>query len=308
VSHAIGTQIAYHRGRFAEALALSEQAIALLEPGMLPELEDFGAESSFMPYVYRVWTLWALGEPDQALRQRDAMLSVVETMGSLLLLYAALLCEITLLHDLRVPDPERVEEPADRLMKLAGEQEIAFLYANAQCGKGWAVCQRGDLAGGTALIQAGLDLYAATGSRLGWGYWSCYLIEAHLAAGRLAEGLAATREALLMAESQLDVNDVPELLRLEGELLRASGDVQAAEASFQKALGIAREQGARSFELRAAVSLGLLLADQGRAEEARPPLAAAYEAFQEGFETRDLTEARELLDRLSSPGRVQKHI
>jgi serine/threonine protein kinase/tetratricopeptide (TPR) repeat protein len=298
VSHAVRTQVAYHRGLFAEALAWSEQAIALFEPGMLPELEDFGLESSFMPYVYQAWTLWCIGEPDRALRQRDAMLSLVEPLGSPHLLGVALICEVTLLHDLRVPDPEQVEATAERLLKLAQEQEIPVAYAIAQLGRGWAVCQRGDLAGGTALIQAGLNLYAATGSRLGWGYWSCYLIEAYLAAGRIAEGLAATREALLLSETQLDVNDDAELLRLEGELLRASGDVQAAEASFQKALGVAREQGARAFELRATVSLGRLLEEEGRRDEALPPLAAVYKVFREGFETRDLTEARELLGRL----------
>jgi hypothetical protein len=84
-----------------------------------------------------------------------------------------------------------------------------------------------------------------------------------------------------------------------GELLHTSGDARAAEATFRKALGIAREQGARIFELRAATGLGRLLVEQGRGAEARPALAAAYEAFREGFETRDLIEARELLDGLS---------
>ncbi|HEX6903878.1 MAG TPA: protein kinase [Thermoanaerobaculia bacterium] len=297
IGHAIRAYTAYHGGRFAEALALCERVLATFEPAMIPEIEDFGPESIFMPCVYQVWTLWALGEPDRALRQRDEMFSFFDSLGAPFQLGTALLCEMTLLRDLRAPG---LEEAADRLMDVAGEQEAVILYSAAQCGKGWALCQRGDLTGGTALIQAGLDLYAATGSRLGWGYWSCYLIEAHLAAGRLAEGLVAAREALAMSETQLDVNDVAELHRLEGELLRASGDPQAAEASFQQALGVAREQGARAFELRAAVSLGRLLADEGRAAEALPVLAAVYQTFQEGFATRDLQEARELLDRLAA--------
>ena len=266
VSHAIRAYTAYHRGRFAEALALAEQATALFEPDMLPEIEIFGSESLLLPYVYQVWSLWALGEPDEAVRRQDEMFSVVETLEFPFLLGTALLCEMTLLHDLRVP--ERVEELAERLMTLAGEQEAVFLSAAAQCGKGWALCQRGDLAGGTVLIQAGLDLFAATGTRLGMGYWTCYLIEAHLAAGRLAEGLAVTREALALSETQLDVNDDAELLRLEGEFLCASGDPGAAEASFLKSLEVAREQGARAFELRTAASLARLLEEQGRGDEA----------------------------------------
>jgi adenylate cyclase len=190
---------------------------------------------------------------------------------------------------------------AERLLGLAGEHEFALLLALAYCGKGWADCQRGDLEGGAALIQTGLDRLRATGSLLADGYWSSYLGEAHLAAGRLADGLAITRDALAMSETQLDVFYDAGVLRLQAELLRASGDAAAAEADLRKALEVARAQRALSLELRAATSLGRLLADQGRGTEALPPLKAAYEAFQEGFATRDLREARELLDRLSGP-------
>lgn len=291
---------AYHSGRFAEALALCERAIALHEPDMLPELEAYGLESSLMPHIYQAWALWYLGEPDRALRKRDTILSVAEALHSPFPLGLALSFEITLLHDLRVPNPERVEEVAERLLKLASEQEFAFLNANAQCGKGWAMCLRGDLIGGTALIQTGLALYKATGARLALGYWSCYLIEAYLASGRLNEGLAAARETLALSETQFDVKDDAGLLHLEGELLRASCDVQAAEASFQKAVEIAHGQGSRVLELRAATSLTRLLAEQGRAAEALPSLTAVYDAYTEGFATPDLLEARDLLDRLST--------
>jgi predicted ATPase len=103
-----------------------------------------------------------------------------------------------------------------------------------------------------------------------------------------------------VTKTQLDVNYDAELLRLEGELLGAAGEAGAAEASFLKALEVAREQGARAFELRAATSLCRLLATQDRAGEALPVLRAVYQAFREGFATRELTEARELLDRLTS--------
>jgi predicted ATPase len=248
--------------------------------------------------VYQSWALWILGEPDRAVRKREEALAVVETLRSPFVLGMALVTEMTLGHYLRRA-PEWLDEIAERLMKLAREQEFAFLYAAAQCGKGWAVCQRGDLVEGTALIQAGLDLYAATGARLSMGFWDSFLVEACLAAGRLAEGLAAVRAALARSETRLDVFFDSELVRLEGELLRASGDAGGAEAAFRKALGIARGREARSFELRTATSLARLLAEQGRPGEALPALAAAYQTFREGFATRDLIEARELLDRLS---------
>ena len=291
---------AYYDGRPAEALALSEQAATLYGPDILPELAIYGDDAVLMPHLMKSWALWILGELEGAVREQDAVLAIAESLRSPFALGMALVSEMTLWRDLRVEDPELLEDVAGRLMQLAGEQEFAFLYASAHCGKGWAACQRGDLEGGTALIRTGLDLYAATGARLGMGYWRSYLIEACLAAGRLAEGLAAARGALALAETQLDVFFDAELLRLEGELLRASGEPQAAEASLRKALVIARGQGARTFELRTATSLGSLLAAQGRGGEALPVLAAVYQTFREGFEARDLVEARELLDRLKA--------
>lgn len=288
----------FYCGRFAEALALAEQAAALYEPNLLPELAQiYGAESSILPHVYHFWVLWILGQPDAAVRKRDAVLATVEALRSPFLLGMALLFDMILSHEVR--DLERVAGVAERLLGLAREQEFTLLRALAHVGQGWATHQRGDLVGGEAQMRTGRELHRATGALMTEGYWSTYLIEAHLAAGRLAQGLTATREALALSETQLAVCFDAEILRLEGELLRASGDAQAAEATFQKALGIARRQGALGFELRVATSLGRLLAEQGRADEAHPPLAAAYQAFREGFATRDLMEARELLDRLS---------
>jgi predicted ATPase len=292
----------FYGGQFAETLALAERAAALYEPNSFPEFSQcFGEESSLLPHVYHFWVLWILGRPDAAVRKRDAVMAAVEALRLPFLLGMALLFEMILWHELR--DAERITGVAERLLALATEQEYALLSCLAHCGLGWAACQRGDLAGGGAQIRTGLDLHWATGSRLPRGYWLSYLVEAHLAAGRLEEGMAAVHEALALSETQLDAFFDAELFRLQGELLRASGDAGAAEAAFRKALGIAHRHGARAFELRAAASLGRLLAGEGRASEALPALAAVYETYREGFETLDLKEARELLDRLSPSSR-----
>lgn len=288
---------AYYDGRPAEALALAEQATRLYGPEILPELAIYGDDAILMPHLMKSWALGILGEPERENRQQEEVLAIAETLRSPFALGMALTSEMTLRRDQQ--DLERLEDAAERLMKLAGEQEFALLYASAHCGKGWAVCLRGDLAAGTAQIQTSLDLYTATGARLGLGYWLSHLIEAYLAAGRLTEGLAVTREALALSETQLGADYNAELLRLEGELLHAAGDLEAAEAAFLKSLGIAREQGARTFELRTATRLSRLLEAQGRGHEARPILSAVYQSFPKGFETCDLIEARELLGRLS---------
>jgi serine/threonine protein kinase/tetratricopeptide (TPR) repeat protein len=289
----------FYGGRFAETLALAEEAAALYAPNMLPEFsQTFGEESSLLPHTYHFWALWILGQPGAAVRKLNFVKGAVEPLRSPFLSAMALLFEMVLWHELR--DTERVANVAARLLSLAGEQEFALPYSFAHVSKGWADCQRGDLEGGMVLIQTGLALQRAAGIRLPVGYWVSYLVEAHLASGRLTEGLAAAREALFWSETQLDVFVDSELLRLEGELLRASGDSRAAEASFWKALETARRQGARSFELRTATSLGRLLAEQGRVSEVLPALAAVYQTFPEGPATPDLMEARDLLDRFSS--------
>ena len=125
------------------------------------------------------------------------------------------------------------------------------------------------------------------------------LAEAQRAAGQLAEaqGTVATGFAVA-AQTGQPLFDA-DLHRLDGDLLLATGgDADEADARYHRALAIAREQGARSFELRAATSLARLWRDQGKRAEACALLAPVYATFTEGFDTRDLIEAKALLDEL----------
>ncbi len=296
ISYSAQVVTSMYRGRFAEALALAEQAAALFEPNLLPEFALFGDESTELSSVCEFWTLWIVGRPEAAVRKRDAMFAAIEALRSPFQLGFGLLFDIVLWHEMR--EVEQVDRAAKRLMGLAQEQDFPFLESLARCAQGWVACQRGDLSG-IAQIQSGLDVHLAIGSKLPRGYWLSYLIEAQLLAGQIPEGLATVREAQTMSEVQLDVFYDAEILRLEGELLRASGDAGAAESAFLRALEVARERGAHAFELRAATSLGRLLAEQDREGEALSPLMAACQAFREEFATRDLIDARELLERLT---------
>ncbi len=124
------------------------------------------------------------------------------------------------------------------------------------------------------------------------------LAEIYGRAGRLEEGLRAVEEAFAVAERSGIVFWNAELHRRRGELLLASGDRSAADASFQEALACARVQEARSLELRAAVSLARLRLHDGRSATLSVHLRPLYESFGEGFDTPDLTEARQLLEAL----------
>jgi len=117
-----------------------------------------------------------------------------------------------------------------------------------------------------------------------------------LASGRSREGLEAVEQAL---EAPGPKND-PELCRLKGELLLAADQGSVAEATqcFLAALEMARHQRAKTWELRATMSLARLLAKQGQRDEARTMLAEIYNWFTEGFDTADLKEAKALLNEL----------
>jgi predicted ATPase len=120
-------------------------------------------------------------------------------------------------------------------------------------------------------------------------------------AGQVAEGLAATEQAMERAERTGARWQFPESLRIRGELLLlqdATGAVAAAEHHFRQALDWARRQGALSLELRATTSLARLLRDHGRSADARTVLQPVYERFTEGFETADLKAAKALLEAL----------
>ena len=126
-----------------------------------------------------------------------------------------------------------------------------------------------------------------------------FLAEAQAKTGHPEEGLATLAEALAVVEETGECHWETEIHRMRAELLLMQGDEAGAEASLLRAIEVACRQQAKSWELRATTSLARLWQEQGRVEEARELLAAVYGWFTEGFETRDLTEAKALLDSLS---------
>jgi len=127
------------------------------------------------------------------------------------------------------------------------------------------------------------------------------LAEACMETGRLDDGLSALREAMAAADEHETRQYETEMHRLKGQLLLRQDLSKAAEAQscFQRAVEIARNQSAKSLELRATMSLARLLNGQGKRDEARAMLADIYGWFTEGFDTRDLKDAKALLDELS---------
>jgi predicted ATPase len=164
---------------------------------------------------------------------------------------------------------------------------------------GWALAMQGQSGIGIEQITRGLAVWRTNDLRLGQPYMLSLLAEAHGHAGQPEAGLAAVAEGLAAVETHGLRTYESALLRLRGELLglMPKAHHHEAEACFERAIDLARAQGARSLELLAALGLARAWARRGRQEAARRLLAPIYDGFTEGFDTGDLRDARALLGR-----------
>jgi predicted ATPase len=159
---------------------------------------------------------------------------------------------------------------------------------------------------GIAEMRRGLTAFRATGAEIALPYFLTRLAEASWKAGQAEEGLSALAEALTLMDKTGERMYEAELYRLKGELVLARSSSEGlasrvqkeAEACFLKAIEIAQRQQAKSLELRATMSLSRLWQHQGKKAEARQLLSEIYGWFTEGFGTRDLQEAKALLEEL----------
>jgi len=210
----------------------------------------------------------------------------------------------TTVHQFR-REPQAVQERTAALMALATERGFAQQVALATIARGWALAAQGQGAEGTVQMRQWLTAHRATGSEQSRPYNLALLAKAYGGIGQPAEGLALLAEALTTVDRTGERGWEAELYRLQGELLLAQvGDSQempTAATCFQEALAIARRQQAKSWELRAAMSLARLWQRQGTCGEARELLAPIYGWFTEDFDTADLQEAKALLEELSGP-------
>lgn len=173
--------------------------------------------------------------------------------------------------------------------------------------RGWALAELGRVEEGIAEIREGMQAWLATGAEVAKPYFLALLADAERRLGRCAEGMRMLDEGLAVVEELSDKFYEAEILRLKGELIlqqhseagTSSKAEDEAEVSYRRALRVARYQCAKSRELRAAISLAGLWRKQDRREEAHAILAPVYEWFAEGLETRDVSEAKALLEILN---------
>jgi predicted ATPase len=259
----------------------------------------YGQDTGVSCRSYAAWTLWLLGYPDQGLARSHEAVTVAQQIDHPFNLCAALSNAATF-HQCR-QEGQATQERAEAAIRLATEQGFPVLRAVNACLHGWTLREQGQAQEGITQLNQGLRALHAIEVALHRPYFLALLAEAHRTIGEPAEGLMALTEALTLTDTTGERWYEAELHRLKGELLlQLSSDHQAeAEDCFHHAISIARNQQARSFELRAATSLARLWQQQGKRQEAHDLLAPVYGWFTEGFDTADLKDAKALWDELS---------
>ncbi|MBV8361769.1 MAG: hypothetical protein JO189_28115, partial [Deltaproteobacteria bacterium] len=192
---------------------------------------------------------------------------------------------------------EQAEAWAVQALELSEQHQLPFFAAGNRVVLGAARSQLGRATEGIALVRRGVADLLELGVRQNIGWTTAELAAALGQAGATDEALEEVERAL-RANQELVYQ--PEILRIRGELRLKQGQTDLAEADFREAIGLAQKMGAKAWELRVTMSLARLLASKGRREEAHDMLAEIYGWFTEGFDTRDLKDAKALLDELSA--------
>ena len=189
---------------------------------------------------------------------------------------------------------------AEALVTLATTQGFPLYAGLGTCLRGWALAMQGESTAGLMHIRQGMAASLATGQMLTGPLCLMLLAEATGHVGQVATGLHELAEARTALEACGRGDMLAEAYRLQGELLlrQAVPDAAQAHVCFQQALALARRQHAKSWELRASVSLSRLWQHQGKHAAAYDLLAPVYGWFTEGFDTADLQEAKALLEEL----------
>ena len=291
-------------GEFVPARTHLERASALYNPSRHRSLVSlYWMDRGVNSLAWTGHTLWILGYPDLAVDRVDRALALARELSHPYSLNNALVFSSSV-HALR-GQGEAALELADAAVRLATERGFQFYLPYTIYPRGLALIVCGQAEEGISQLREGLAAMRAYGAQLAQTGFFAALAEGYVALGRMEDGFAAVTEALAAAERTGERRNEAELYRLKGELtLRRGGTGPStnvedeAERCFRQAIEIARRQEARSWELRATMSLARLLAKQDRRDEARTMLAEIYGWFTEGFDTRDLKESKALLDEL----------
>lgn len=289
----------FYLGNLLPARTHLAQGIALYDPR---QWYDRASSRATAPGVVGLstasWTLWMLGYPDQALTKSHEALALAQELSHPYSLGFALHFAGTLHQSRR--ELQAVQERVDAVIALSREHGFVQYLTWGMMRQGWILVEQGAAAEGIAQLRQAVATWRTLGEGLGLTHALARLAEAYERGGQPEAGLGVLAEALAAAHKNEELFYEAELHRLRGELLLQQAPRLASEAErcFQHAMKIAREQDAKSFELRAVLSLCRLWHTQGKQTAAHQLLSSLYAWFTEGCDTRDLQEAKALLEAL----------
>jgi DNA-binding winged helix-turn-helix (wHTH) protein/tetratricopeptide (TPR) repeat protein len=312
-AHLVMEVTCMHRGEFASAMEHFEKTLSLYDPEQHRDDAFFYTQNPGVGMrCFAAWALWFLGQPDQALnRVQEALTLARELSEPHGVAYA--LSFAAILHQLR-REPRMVQEYSEEELAISTEHGLVLYKAQSMIMRAWALIEQGKRGEGIEQMHQGFVAYQATGTELMTPYFGSLLAEALGKERKAEEGLRGLKEWVEVAHLNGNASHLAEAYRIMGELLliqgtgRAAGKVAfepepssiaQAEACFNQSIKIAREQKAKSWELRTVMSVARLYQNQGKQKQARVLLAEIYDRFTEGFDTVDLREAKGLLDKLA---------
>ena len=296
----MGAALSY-TGEISRGQAHFDQALVLYDPVKHRNLiTRFGQDVRVAILFQRSLSLWLLGKPDAALADAANAISDARQIGhAASLTYALLFTWFTQIFCGNYP---AAAAQADEIVAIADAKDSVLWNACGVVVQGCVAALTGRASDAAAIITKGIAALRLTGLSLWMPVWLSFLAKAYADLGQFGDAWRYLAEAIATVERTGEVWYAPELHRVTGEIALKSPDRDAskAEAYFECALAVARQQQAKSWELRAAMSLARLWRDQGKPQQAHELLVPVYGWFTEGFDTRDLKKAKALLQELAS--------
>ena len=310
----------FHLGEPAASLVHAEQAVALYRPREHRMLAwRHGQDPGVASLAYAAFASWYLGYADQALAKGRRGVELAREMAQA---HAQAMAHyaLAIVHQLRrEPAPAIVE--AETAVQLSVDGGFPLYEAFGRQVNGWALVVQGQAEEGIRQMEQGLLATETIGVKMYASHFLARLAEAHAFLGQIEEVRRFLDRAVELMEATMEHVWEAEIYRLQGQLalleagiegpstaskrrrVRAGSEVREAESQaeawFRRAIDVARHQETRSLELRAATSLARLWHRQGRRAEARDLLEPVHAWFTEGFDTADLSEARQLAKSLA---------
>ena len=301
VAHRLMGMSQLFTGEVAAGRVHLDRALALYNPTEhRPLATRFGQDVGVAILSFRSLVLWILGYPEAALEDTHKALRFAREMGQAVTFMSALTnTSLTL-----IPRGSSATAKAqlDELVALADQKGASYWKARGMVLQGCVLAVTGKASDAIRLINSGIAAYRSTGATVNVPFYLSYLANAYLELGQFDNAWRCIGEAMAAVGTTKETWCEADVLSIAGEIARRLPEQDAAkvESYFERALAVARQQQAKSWELRAAMSMARLWRDQGKVQQARELLAPVYGWFTEGFDTRDLKEARALLEELAA--------